>query len=207
MTSATVYKEKPKRKRYEHTVYRPPGHMRAVFSIQLPFILLVTMVFGSWMLYALRTGSLFELLFTGGLFYCTSMNIWLILNWAFIARLIVSPEGIEYNFGGYSGFAFWHDMECLGDRRSPLGQVWGIILNRRIDLMPTQVRSFLPFSSSGPDYLRTFISLNHIVLVQKKGFPRPKVNVNDFRCTPLGQDLFHYAPHLFEGVKAKGKRS
>jgi hypothetical protein len=197
--------EKPKRKRGEGVVHRPPTLTRAVFSIQLPFILMLALGFGRWMLYSLRTGSLFGLLFTGVFFYCTSTTIWLILNWMFIARLIVSPEGIEYHFGGYSGFAFWHDMECLGNGQTPQGETWGIVLNRRVDLSPNRVCSFLSFCGSGPDILHTFIPLSLIVSVKYEWLLSTNVDDSHFRSTSLGQDLFYYAPHLFEKSKRKAK--
>lgn len=214
MTSATVYKEKPKRKRGRRAVYRPPTFGRMLI-VGLPlFFFLLTVGLYALGEYWVGAGNprAAEIALAIGYFPCLLFFIYLfaplyVCRWWLFARLIIAPEGIEYHVLEHCGFADWHNMANFGYRHTPEGPAWGIVLNRQVDAEPNQLPIFPRHYDPGAGCLNTFIPLSLIILNNIPGTSFQMVDVEDFRLTPLGQDLLYYAPHLFEGVKAKGKWS
>ena len=114
-------------------------------------------------------------------------------EYAFRTYIFVTDEGIGVN-GLHRGFITWDALEHFAWAGSLKNRIWGI-------------RTIRPLDYQSGFWSRLFggniIPLSHVIgrpphnkvemLVMEIG-----VNLDKFTETPLGQDLLHYAPHLFE---------
>jgi len=111
---------------------------------------------------------------------------------AFRTYVIVNDDGIGVE-GIYQGFISWDEVEGFGWEGIFKSRTWGIKTTETVNPSGYWVA---PFTEN-------FIPLSHIVgQPPSKRFEMLVVGFGDdldkFALTPLGQDLLHYAPHLFE---------
>lgn len=139
---------------------------------------------------------------------------------AFKHRIILTEKGVIWHYLGITGFASW-DIIDIFDKDNENGwinltfstsdkhhthvrigsfhtniplkpyEVWGIRLSNSAQYNKSWL-SNLPSSS------RDFIPITLITNIPKN---RQFINHEKFKETEFGQDLVHYAPHLFEDVK------
>jgi hypothetical protein len=110
--------------------------------------------------------------------------------------LAIYEEGIEWRRGGSSMFATWDNLSHIGAKNEGDATTHGIFLHRQIE---SKVNSWVDkhfFALSG-DYIRLtgFVK----VPINFKGLLKgSEIDFDEFAKTEFGQDLLHYAPHLFE---------
>ncbi len=137
---------------------------------------------------------------------------------AFKHQITLTDKGISWRYLGVTGYAAWESVEFFGtddengwinmtfatseNRHAYIRvgsfqtnvnlkpyEVWGIRLSEDAMLSKTWL-SNLPYES------RDFIP---ITLITNIPLNRDKsINLEKFKETEFGQDLYHYAPHLFE---------
>jgi hypothetical protein len=118
---------------------------------------------------------------------------WYAFEYAFRTYIFVTDEGIGVN-GLHRGFITWDALEKFAWAGSLKNRIWGIRTIRSLDYQSGFWSGLLGGN---------FIPLSHVI-----GRPSPAkvemlvmeigVNLDKFAETPFGQDLLHYAPHLFE---------
>lgn len=217
MTKQADREEKSKRK-IKPVVFRPPfpAQETGILVSSLLFLILVTIGYEDGIERLTGDGNPIGAIFSNAICgfiagFPLSLGSVVFMLWVFWfgktlkAKVIVSPEGIEYYVKGYSGFAFWHDMEYLNYRMFGKGREWGVVLNRQVDLSENRIRSFFfSLSASELNHLQTFIPLslstNAMQPVNQDGSRVWEINIDFFKDTPLGKEIKQYAPHLFEGI-------
>jgi hypothetical protein len=133
-----------------------------------------------------------SLVFGFFLFVLVSIICWQTYLYAFRTYLIVNDDGIGVE-GIYGTFTTWDNVEKFG---------WdGFLKNRRWGIKT--IEAVNPTGFLAAPFRKNFIPLSRVV-----GQPSSKRyemivagfgdDLDKFAQTPLGQDLLHYAPHLFE---------
>jgi hypothetical protein len=116
-------------------------------------------------------------------------------KYAFRTYILVNDDGISVE-GSYNGFISWDEVERFGWEGIFKGRTWGIKTTETVNPSGYWIA---PFTEK-------FIPLSHIVgQPPSKRFEMIVAGFGDdldkFAQTPLGQDLLHYAPQLFEKNK------
>lgn len=99
-------------------------------------------------------------------------NVWVSNH----VRLTITPSGIEYRAVGYTVFTLWDNIERLGLEQTLGGEHEALILREPIT---PQVK-----------WWKISAKPNMVSVI-------PLAEFGQWRYKPLGQDLRHYAPHLF----------
>lgn len=137
----------------------------------------------------------------GWLWICLLIPVATFVGWiSFIqARrtcIVLSKDGIEYRFGQMRTFASWDNLSHFGVKHSGRGS------SRKGFFLHESLRKHL----LGVEYSQDFFDVSNVINVptQWEGFIKGTVvDLEKFAKTEFGQDLLHYAPHLFEKEKAQ----
>lgn len=200
----TKHSKKPKRKRGEYSVYRPMGIIRAwgfTTLVLAPFVVIAPI----WVIGKLHWGV--ALIYAVPASYSCGALMHLAYYFVFGNRLIICSEGIEFHIIGQRGFTCWHNLRRFGDMCIDSSPSWGIIFDYTVSISTERLARLFAPRSDMPDTCDKFIPLTYLTLPKRQWILFGDIDFDHFKTTPLGQDLLYYAPHLFEGVKAKGKRS
>ena len=178
-----------KKKREDATLYRPTVANRMLPILAAGIIALIiamtitqinTFEWDTFLPYLLLSLIMLLSTITLGCFYT-------VYHFIFNDRLILSPDGIDFVILGTSGFAEWDDMVEFDVRN--------IRLSQPIDVSHNTLKRLF---SLGKGY--RCIPVFHIIDIPQS--LRGKLKLEEFAETDFGRDLYHYAPHLFDG-KAK----
>ena len=132
--------------------------------------------------------------------YFVSSLLWYFAEYIFHFAIIISPDGIWFH--GYGKrFYKWDSLICLNTKNTGISKQnsWGIKAQNTQIVYLNVVAKWLV----GNWIYNNFIPLQGIVKV-----PRKKLLFRDmeaFKNTEFGQELFRFAPHLFDEV-GKEKR-
>jgi hypothetical protein len=112
--------------------------------------------------------------------------------------LTVRDDGLEYRFGSGVASTSWGNLIRFTRRDSGKVVTLGLDLRQKVrqEVRGGKLDRF--FFGAGPV---TFIPLSTIVpvpMVYDKHSKKRRVDTEKFAKTPFGQELLHYAPHLFE---------
>ena len=120
---------------------------------------------------------------------------WYCFEYAFRTCVILSDVGIEGK-GVIRAYITWDAVDCFMWNGTYKYRIWGIKTIRPMDYCSG-------VWGHAKDMDDSFFPLSHVIgrpphkkvemLVMEIG-----VNLDKFAKTPLGQDLLHHAPHLFE---------
>ena len=182
--------EKPKRSEYR--IYRPPIAIRSMFAVFLVSISVGSLLLASILLTMAFQFSLILLIPVCLLVFGVCRVIWDMFHTVFVERLIVSSKGIRFHMMGRQGFAYWEDMKQFARRGWARDSTFGILFEPQVLTSKSLLaRLFLrdtAFDTIVP--LRHFVFGKHTLLW---GWP----DLERFKQTPLGSDIYYYAPHLF----------
>jgi hypothetical protein len=123
---------------------------------------------------------------------------WLGLLESIQMKLIVREDGLEYRFGSSSVLTLWENLRDFAYRAN--GRTLTTVIELRSSIRQQVQGSKLEKIFFGEELAR-YIPLSNIVpvpLMYDKEKKIVRVNTGKFAKTPFGQDLLHYAPHLFE---------
>ena len=82
----------------------------------------------------------------------------------------------------------------FSSKRHRLHRYWGIRLKTKTETAANWIQKLLLI----PSIHDRFLPLQYWVHIPRKSLLDREIDIKRFKQTPLGQDLLHYAPHLFE---------
>ena len=182
-----------KKKHDDFEVFRPPRFQRIGTVLGLGFIAIIML--GIVVLMASTPSSdynptAYRLL----LMVSFSLGALGMVYWAYHTVvndcLIITPDGLQFVILGTSGFAEWDNVVRLDNR--------GIHLAQPITVRHNTLARLLYM---GRAY--QCIPINYVIPIPQG---LRKIKLQEFTETDFGRELYHYVPHLFDGVDDKAKR-
>ena len=127
---------------------------------------------------------------------------WRVFFLGFVDKIVITPDGIAVE-GWHKAFADWETLSHFETQMSVTGRnrskIQGIHTTKSVFERKSRVWFNYVFTDN-------FIPISHVYRIPHrlrwKRFS-VEIDLEAFAQTPLGQDLRHYAPHLFEQRKAK----
>jgi hypothetical protein len=177
-----------------HAVYRPRLLFQVGAAVGCALALVSTSVIT--LIFAGTGGfGLLAILLLG--YYCLIAMFWLAYQVLFTDSLLVSAEGIQFQILGQSGAVPWDHITRIDRRMSGVYPIGGVVVNGLVVSRGPGYPFFSIFLAldSALGRLTTFLPLGYFGLMKWRG---AVLDEDHFKATPLGQDLLHYAPHLFE---------
>jgi hypothetical protein len=113
--------------------------------------------------------------------------------------LTVRDDSLEYRLGSGVASTSWDNLARFGRSNSLRVVTMGLVLRHKIQQQVRGGKLDRAFFGEEPV---TFIPLSDIVSVPTiydKQSKKRRVDTEKLAETPFGQELLHYAPHLFEG--------
>lgn len=123
---------------------------------------------------------------------------WLAFIQATQMTLTVRDEGLEYRLGSGVVLTSWDNLVRFARRDSGRVATVGLLLRDKVKQEVHGGRLDKAFFGEEPV---TYIPLSDIVpvpVIYDKETKQRHVDTGKFAKTPFGQELLHYAPHLFE---------
>jgi hypothetical protein len=178
-----------------HAVYRP----RLLFQIGAAVGCALALVSASLMtLVFAETGGVGLGLILLLIYYSLLAMFWLTYQIVFNDSLLVTAEGLQFQIWGQSGMVPWDNVEYLARRTSGVYRIGGVAVTGLVVARGSGYPVFSPFLvlDSALGRLSDFLPLSYFGAMKWNG---EVLDEDHFEGTPLGQDLLHYAPHLFAG--------
>ena len=190
-----------KEKRSHPRTYRPSKTKRGVWGLILIVFLIAFFIILFNLPTMYREDGLFAVIFFIGLFYGILSGIWYILEFIFKLKFEVTDNGLWLHMYG-KRFYPWDSMISLGtkSRTVKYSSNWGIHTRKAKIIHQSPIGKWM----IGNWIHNTFIPVEQIVDVPRKFLVSH--DIEKFKQTEFGQDLYHYAPHLFEKYEIKSKK-
>lgn len=176
-----------------HAVYRPRLLYQVAAGIVCAFSLLsatlMTVIFVS-------VGGVGLGLIVLLLYYSLIAMFWMAYQIVFTDSLLISAEGVQFQIMGQAGAVTWEQVERLERRTSGAYRLGGVVVNGMTVSRGVWYPFFGVFFAVDTilGRLGDFLPLGYFGVMPWQG---SVLDEDRFKITPLGQDLLHYAPHLF----------
>lgn len=191
------------KKRYPKT-FRPPIKFRTgkalLFLVLIVFLILFLVDFLNTPVLSITNDTSLDRLFSFLMLYLMISFTWYLAEYAFRFAVIVTPEGIWFH--GYGKrFYTWDSMTKFSEKLTFISRRsnWGI-KTRKPKIVHKSLISKIFFGN--------WIYTNFIPIVGTVYVPSKWIilrDKNEFKTTELGQELFYFAPHLFDTDKKTPK--
>ena len=111
------------------------------------------------------------------------------------SSLTVYEDGLEWQRGKSVLFSTWDNMRAIERKNEGDAATYGIQLHEKVEV---EINGWFDkfFYGSSTDYIRLTGIVN--VPMRFAGLKGNVIKLDEFAETEFGQDLMHYAPHLFE---------
>jgi hypothetical protein len=183
--------EKEKRKRSDPKLYRSPLYRVSALIFLVPVSVIAALALLLSLVFLFQAGLFFVCPVPFGLIFL--FGAWGLYEVAFKNRLVVTEEGIFFHYMNVEDFVRWDEMTRFEMRPSGNSTLAGIVLNRtssksdRLNLLMNGGR------------FANFIDLTPFMLVLTSS----PFDFSYIQNQPLIQDIYRYAPHLFNNEKTK----
>jgi hypothetical protein len=139
------------------------------------------------------------LLLLGGLALVAiaGISLWWVGHMVFRDRLIVRDDGLEFYASGVEGFTTWDNLSEFAFVAIERNRENVIRYADRVTVTAHPFMKITGFSA----VMENWLPLQYWALIPRKSSVKLEMDVEKFKKTPLGKDLLHYAPHLFEEEK------
>jgi hypothetical protein len=172
-----------------------------IVSISLPFVLLAVVLLSNQAITPTETVGWISKYPIGIFILLLTYVVVVIPNEFFRTCLIIFDDGIEIQLFGMENSAYWDELTQFGWKVCGKGYRWGILLNETT-LYPQSLTSRIFQHIYDFDGFIPLDKFEHIPRISFK-----QIDLERFRKTPLGSDLYYNAPHLFDEAEAKPKHT
>ncbi len=125
------------------------------------------------------------------------ISLWWVGHMVFVDRLIISEAGVEYYASGVHGRTTWDNLDAFAFVAIERNRENVIRYTERVDV---NAHPFMKIT--GFDHvMERWLPLQYWAIIPRQSNFNLEMDREKFKQTPLGKDLLHYAPHLFEKEK------
>ena len=193
MATSAGLKTRSKENTSAHAVYRP----RLLYQVAAAVGCALGLVSASFMtLIFAGVGGIGLGLLLLLIYYSLMGMFWMMYQIVFNDSLLVSAKGLQFQILGQSGAIPWDSVGGFEQRMSGVYRIGGVAVNgMAVSRGPGyQIFSIFLALDSALGRLSSFLPLGYFGPMK---WQSAALDEDAFKATPLGQDLLHYAPHLF----------